>query len=135
MALTTFLDHRALPRAEKKVQARQSSGRAPTRIELHGPVFAGDRERPGMSSPLNSDSAHKVRLSMREGATRLGCSPRHFYDLAYRGEIPTYIAAGHRWVDEQDIDAYLARCKAAGPRFRAATGKRRPGRPKRKAGA
>jgi predicted DNA-binding transcriptional regulator AlpA len=59
----------------------------------------------------------KRRLSMRDGARRADCSPRHFYNLAYRGEIPTYIALGKRWVDEEDIDAYFARCKAAGPRF------------------
>jgi excisionase family DNA binding protein len=75
---------------------------------------------------------HKVRLKMSEGAERLGCSQRHLYALAYKGEIPTYMAAGHRWVDEGDIDAYFARCKAAGPQFGRATGKRRPGRPKRK---
>ncbi len=72
---------------------------------------------------------------MRDGARHAGCSPRHFYALAYSGEIPTYLAAGHRWVDLEDIDAYLARCKAAGPRFRAATGKRKPGRPKSKTGS
>ena len=76
----------------------------------------------------------KVRLSMREGARRLGCSQRHLYKLAYDGEIPTYMAAGHRWVDEDDIDRYFERCKTAGPQFRKigfATGKRKPARPKR----
>jgi predicted DNA-binding transcriptional regulator AlpA len=82
------------------------------------------------TAPL--EPRHKVRLTMREGASRAGCSPRHLYTLAYSGEIPTYMAAGHRWVDQADIDAYMARCKAAGPQFGRATGKRRPGRPKRK---
>jgi hypothetical protein len=67
---------------------------------------------------------------MPDAARRLGCSPRHLYALSYNSEIPTYMAAGHRWVDEEDIDAYGERCKAAGPRFRRATGKRPPGRPK-----
>jgi excisionase family DNA binding protein len=72
------------------------------------------------------------RLTMGEGASRAGCSLRHLYTLAYSGEIPTYKAAGHRWIDEEDIDAYIARCKAAGPDFDRATGKRGPGRPKGK---
>ena len=71
------------------------------------------------------------RLSMREGARHAGCSQRHLYALAYKGQIPTYMAAGHRWVDEEDIDAYIARCKAAGPQFGRATGKRPPGRPRK----
>ena len=74
----------------------------------------------------------KVRLTMRQGARYVGCSPRHFYELAYEGEVPTYLAAGHRWVDEEDIDAYMARCKAAGPRFaRTPAGRRKPGRPRK----
>jgi excisionase family DNA binding protein len=71
---------------------------------------------------------------MPEGARRLGCSERHLYGLAYKREIPTYVIAGHRWVDEEDIDAYVERCKAAGPGFRAVgfgSGKRKPGRPKK----
>jgi hypothetical protein len=72
------------------------------------------------------------RLSMRDGARHLGCSPRHFYDLAYEGEIATYLAAGHRWVDAETIDAYVERCRAQGPRF-GETKKKRPGRPKTKA--
>lgn len=76
----------------------------------------------------------KVGLTMPEGARRVGCSLRHFYTLCYRREIPTYLLAGKRRVDEQDVDAYIARCKAAGPRFgdRAIGGKRSPGRPKTK---
>jgi predicted DNA-binding transcriptional regulator AlpA len=85
-----------------------------------------------MSDSSTSEPRHKLRLRMRDGAQRAGCSQRHLYALAYKGEIPTYLAAGHRWVDEEDIDAYVARCKAAGPQFSRATGKRRPGRPKRK---
>jgi predicted DNA-binding transcriptional regulator AlpA len=85
---------------------------------------------PNSADPI--EPRHKVRLSMREGARHAGCSQRHLYALAYKGQIPTYMAAGHRWVDEEDIDAYIARCKAAGPRFGRATGKRQPGRPKRK---
>ena len=70
-----------------------------------------------MSDPPTSEPRHKVRLSMPEGARHAGCSQRHLYALAYKGEIPTYMAAGHRWVDEEDIDAYIARCKAAGPQI------------------
>jgi excisionase family DNA binding protein len=73
------------------------------------------------------------RLSMKDGAKHVGCSQRYLYDLAYKGEIPTYMAAGHRWVDQEDIDKYFERQKAAGPQFRNigfATGKRKPGRPK-----
>ena len=54
----------------------------------------------------------KVRLTMRQGARHVGCSPRHFYDLAYEGEVPTYLAAGHRWVDEEDLDGYIARLQS-----------------------
>ena len=86
-----------------------------------------------MSDPTNPvEPRRKVRLKISEGAKRLGCSERHLYALAYKHEIPTYVIAGHRWVDEEDIDAYIARCKAAGPRFGRAPGKRPPGRPKRK---
>jgi excisionase family DNA binding protein len=84
-----------------------------------------------MSSSTTSAPRSKVRLSMRDAANHIGCSQRHLYDLTYKGEIPTYVAAGHRWVDEADIDAYLARCKAAGPQFRQFTGKRPTGRPKK----
>jgi predicted DNA-binding transcriptional regulator AlpA len=85
-----------------------------------------------MSDPSTAEPRRKVRLTMRQGARHAGCSQRHLYVLAYKGEIPTYMAAGHRWVDAEDIDAYIARCKAAGPRFGRSTGKQRPGRPKRK---
>ena len=64
-----------------------------------------------MSDSTPYEPRSKVRLSMRDGAHHAGCSQRHFYALVYRGEIPTYVAAGHRWVDEEDIDAYIARCK------------------------
>jgi hypothetical protein len=40
---------------------------------------------------------------MPDGARHAGCSQRHLYKLAYEGEIPTYMAAGHRWVDADDI--------------------------------
>jgi excisionase family DNA binding protein len=85
---------------------------------------------PSKSSTTPIEPRRKVRLSMREGARHAGCSERHLYALTYKGEIPTYMAAGHRWVDEEDIDQYFERQKAAGPGFRA-TGKRRPGRPKK----
>ena len=76
----------------------------------------------------------KVRLSMHDGARYAGCSPRHFYNLCYENEIPSYMAAGHRWVDQEDIDAYFARCKAAGPQYRVSGfAKRPPGRPKKPA--
>ena len=58
-----------------------------------------------MSDSSTSEPRRKVRLKISEGAKRLGCSERHLYGLAYKGEIPTYMAAGHRWVDEEDIDA------------------------------
>ena len=74
---------------------------------------------------------HKVRLSMPEAARYAGCSPRHFLKLIYGGEIPSYMAAGHRWADQEDIDAYIARCKSLGPQFRRYTGKRPTGRPKK----
>jgi excisionase family DNA binding protein len=85
-----------------------------------------------MSDFSTSEPRHKVRLKMSEGARRLGCSQRHLYVLAYKGEIPTYKAAGHRWIDEEDIEAYIARCKAAGPNFGRAPARRKPGRPKGK---
>jgi hypothetical protein len=68
---------------------------------------------------------------MREGARHAGCSQRHLYALAYKGEIMTYLAAGHRWVDEEDIDAYVERCKAAGPQFGRTSARRKPGRPRK----
>ena len=58
------------------------------------------------------------RLSMKDGALHAGCSQRYLYDLADKGEIPTYMAAGHRWVDQEDIDAYFERQKAKGPQYR-----------------
>jgi predicted DNA-binding transcriptional regulator AlpA len=84
-----------------------------------------------MSDSSTSEPRHKVRLSMREGARHAGCSQRHLYALAYKGEIPTYLAAGHRWVDEEDIDAYVERCKAAGPQFGRTSARRKPGRPRK----
>ena len=69
---------------------------------------------------------------MRQGARYIGCSQRHLYDLAYEGEIPTYLVTCRRWVDVEDLDAYIARCKAAGPQLHRLTGKRPVGRPKRK---
>jgi hypothetical protein len=81
------------------------------------------------SSPNPLKPRPKGRLTMGEGASRAGCSLRHLYTLAYNDEIPTYKAAGHRWVDEDDIEAYIARCKAAGPNFGRAPTKRPPGRP------
>jgi excisionase family DNA binding protein len=68
---------------------------------------------------------------MPEAARYVGCSHRHFLKLIYSGEIPSYMAAGHRWTDQEDIDAYIARCKSLGPRFKPATVKRSPGRPKK----
>ena len=100
---------------------RDQGDEAPT------PVLMGRRGRFSMSDPSTSEPRHKVRLSMREGARHAGCSQRHLYELAYKGEIPTYMAAGHRWVDEEDIDAYIARCKAAGPQFGRATGEEAAG--------
>jgi excisionase family DNA binding protein len=85
-----------------------------------------------MSDSVTSEPRRKVRLKMSEGARRLGCSQRHLYVLAYKGEIATYKVAGHRWVDQEDIDAYIERCKAAGPDFSRAPGRRPPGRPKGK---
>ena len=82
------------------------------------------------NSPPPDKSRPKGKLSMPEGARYAGCSPRHFYGLAYKDEIPTYFASGHRWVDVEDIDAYFARQKAKGPQFRV-TGKRKLGRPKK----
>jgi hypothetical protein len=73
----------------------------------------------------------KVGLTMPQGARLIGCSQRHFYDLAYAGEIPTYLVGGRRFVDEQATDAYVMRCKNLGPRFTRGTGKRAPGRPKK----
>jgi hypothetical protein len=70
-----------------------------------------------------------------EGAAPFLTTARERNSRTWISPIPTYLAAGHRWVDEGDIDAYIARCKAAGPQFGRATGKRRPGRPKRKAAA
>ena len=85
-------------------------------------------------SDSTNPSPRRNRLSMRDGAHYAGCSQRHFYDLCYEEEIPTYFAAGHRWVDQEDIDAYFQREKAKGPRYRAlgyGQGKRRPGRPRK----
>jgi hypothetical protein len=57
-----------------------------------------------LSDPTNPiEPRQKVRLSMPDGARHAGCSQRHLYKLAYEGEIPTYMAAGHRWVDADDI--------------------------------
>jgi hypothetical protein len=56
----------------------------------------------------------KVGLTMPQGARLIGCSQRHFYDLAYAGEIPTYLVGGRRFVDEQATDAYVMRCKNLG---------------------
>ena len=86
-----------------------------------------------MSDSLDAEPRRKVRLSMRDGARHAGCSQRHFYALAYRNEIPTYFAAGHRWVDADDIDLYFERQKAKGPQYRdTGFAKRKTGRPKRK---
>ena len=40
-----------------------------------------------MSDFSTSEPRHKVRLKMSEGARRLGCSQRHLYVLAYKGEM------------------------------------------------
>ena len=83
-------------------------------------------------STTSPEPRSKVRLSMRDGARYAGCSPRHFYKLTYASEIPSYLAAGHRWVDQEDIDAYFERQKAAGSQYRVtgfANRKRKPGRP------
>jgi predicted DNA-binding transcriptional regulator AlpA len=85
-----------------------------------------------MSVPTNP--IPRPRLSMKDGAKYAGCSQRLFYDLTYSGEIPSYMAAGHRWVDQVDIDKYFARQKTHGPQFRKigyGDGKRKPGRPKK----
>jgi excisionase family DNA binding protein len=84
-----------------------------------------------MSDSTASESPSKIRLSMPEAARYAGCSYRHFLKLIYGGEIPSYMAAGHRWADQEDIDAYIARCKSLGPQFRRFTGKRPTGRPKK----
>lgn len=76
-------------------------------------------------------SSGSRRLSMPEAARYAGCSYRHFLKLIYGGEIPSYMAAGHRWADQEDIDKYFERQKAAGPQFRRYTGKRPPGRPRK----
>jgi excisionase family DNA binding protein len=49
---------------------------------------------------------------MPEAARYSGCSYRHFLKLIYGGEIPSYMADGHRWADQEDIDAYSSRCEA-----------------------
>ena len=84
------------------------------------------------NSPIPPEPRQKVRLSIPQAARYLGCSVRHFYNLAYKGAIPTYLVASHRWVDQEDLDAYIARCKAAGPQLKRSTGKRPPGTPKKK---
>lgn len=105
---------------------------------IRGRAFTVTRtgERSSMSASDTSTSTSPApehgRLTMRDGARRLGCSQRHFYDLAYEGEIPTYLAGGHRWVDEQDIDAYIRRCKSRGPQLTRSPDRRAPGRPKPK---
>jgi hypothetical protein len=85
-----------------------------------------------MSDSTNpTGSRRKVRLTMPQGARHAGCSYRHFLKLIYGEKIPSYMAAGPRWVDEEDIDKYFERQKAAGPQFRRYTGKRPTGRPRK----
>jgi hypothetical protein len=85
------------------------------------------------SSTTNEAPSPTGRLTMKQAAARIPCSDRHLYDLAYEGVIPSYIAAGKRWVDEADIEVYLARCKLAGPQFKRGSGKRAVGRPRKHA--
>jgi excisionase family DNA binding protein len=83
-----------------------------------------------LSDPINPiEPRRKGRVKIAEMAKRLGCSLRYAYGLTYKGEIPSYAIASHRWVDEEDIEAYVARCRAAGPNFGRAPTKRPPGRP------
>jgi excisionase family DNA binding protein len=84
-----------------------------------------------LSDPTNPiEPRRKGRVKIAEAARRLGCSLRYLYGLTYKGEIPSYAIAGHRWIDEEDIEAYVERCKVSGPNFGRAPGKRKPGRPK-----
>ena len=70
-----------------------------------------------LDSDLRADDPDTLRQKRREWAK--ACN--RAYSKAYRERHPEPRRPGHRWVDEEDIDAYIARCKAAGPQFGRAT--------------
>jgi hypothetical protein len=81
-----------------------------------------------LDSDLRADDPDTLPQKRREWAK--ACN--RAYSKAYRERHPEPRQPGHRWVDEEDIDAYIARCKAAGPRFAPTpAGRRKPGRPRK----
>ncbi len=71
-----------------------------------------------------AEFVQRIRVSMRTG-----------YRLAERGEIATFKLLDKRLVDDDSVDAYILRCKAAGPQLlqpaSLSGAKRRPGRPRK----
>ena len=52
-----------------------------------------------------------ILLSLREAAERLGLSAKTLRRLLDQREIPFYRVSKHRKVAQQDLDAYLSKCR------------------------
>jgi hypothetical protein len=69
-----------------------------------------------------------------EFARRIRVSARTAGRIIARREVESFLIGGRRLIDDDSADAYIARCKAAGPQFEPPPSpgqRRRPGRPKR----
>ena len=72
---------------------------------------------------------------MPEFAQRLRVSVRTAGRILARGEVESFLISGRRLIDDDDADAYIARCKSLGPQFEPPPSpgqkRRKPGRPKK----
>lgn len=75
----------------------------------------------------------RAGATVPEFAQRLRVSVRTAGRILARGEVESFLIGGRRLIADDEADAYIARCKAAGPQFEPppATGRRKPGRPRK----
>ena len=85
------------------------------------------------SSIAEFESHRRAGSTVPEFAQRLRVSVRTAGRIIARGEVESFLIGGRRLIADDDADAYIARCKAAGPQFEPppAAGRRRPGRPRK----
>lgn len=86
----------------------------------------------GSNSSVELDRP-RAGSTLPEFARRLRISTRSAGRIIARREVKSFLIGGRRLIDDDDADAYIQRCKAKGPQFEPppATGKRRPGRPRK----
>jgi excisionase family DNA binding protein len=84
------------------------------------------------SSIPSEPPRRRAGSTLREFAERIRASDRTARRHIERGEVEAFLIGGRRLIDDDSIDRFIERCKAAGPQFPPpSTGPRPRGRPRK----